>query len=136
MFNSREYAWKDIKAFIDGNLITGIQNVDYTTSAEHEAIYGRGDRPLAIQKGNKSYEGNVTLLQSEYEELRKAVRAAGYKDVTDPDFTISVSYGNTAMQTDVIGPLSFGELPKSLGQNDKNMTLEMPFIALDIQEDV
>jgi len=136
-FNSTEYAWKDLNIFIDGNLITGIQNIEYSQSTEHEYVYGRGSAPRNIQEGNETYEGTLTLLQSEYEALREAVVSAGYKNTTKPFFTVNVSYAiGTDIQTDTVQQLKFNELPKSLSQNDKFMTLDLPFMALGVKENV
>lgn len=136
-FNSAEYAWKDLTVFIDGNPIGGIQNIEYTPTTEHEYVYGRGSTPRAIQDGNETYEGTITLLQSEYESLREAVVAAGYKNVTKPFFTIAVAYNiGTSLQTDLIQQLKINETPKSMGQNDKFMTIELPFMALGVKENV
>lgn len=136
-FNSAEYAWKDVFVFIDGNPIGGIQNIEYTQSTENEYVYGRGSAPRAIQEGNESYEGTITLLQSEYEALREATQAAGYKNITKVFFTISVSYAiGTNIQTDVVQQLKITEIPKSLAQNDKFMTIELPFMALGVKENV
>ncbi len=136
-FNAAEYAWKDVYVFIDGNPIVGIQNIEYTQSTENEYVYGRGSAPKAIQQGNESYEGTITLLQSEYEALREAVQAAGYKNITKPFFTISVSYAiGVNIQTDLIQQLKINEIPKGMSQNDKYGTHELPFMALGIKENV
>jgi hypothetical protein len=136
-FNSAEYAWKDLFIFIDGNLITGIQNIEYSEATEHEYVYGRGSAPRNIQEGNESYEGTMTLLQSEYEALREAVVAAGYKNITKPFFTVNVTYAiGTNIQTDTVQQLKITDLTKSLSQNDKFMTIELPFMALNVKENV
>ena len=40
------------------------------------------------------------------------------------------------IQTDTVQQIKFNEIPKSLSQNDKFMTLELPFMALGVKEDV
>ena len=59
MFNSREYEWADITVVLGGRDITGLRSIRYKESQEKEAVYGKGNRPQAIQKGNKSYEGSI-----------------------------------------------------------------------------
>jgi len=136
-FNSAEYAWKDLYIFIDGNLITGITNIQYSEATENEYVYGRGSEPRNIQEGNESYEGTVTLLQSELEALREAVVAAGYKNVTKPFFTVNVTYMIGAnFQTDTVQQLKINESSKSLAQNDKFMEIELPFMALGVLQNV
>ena len=58
-FNSREYEWADVSVVAAGRMITGIRGVSYTSSQEKEALYGKGNKPHSIQRGNKSYSGNI-----------------------------------------------------------------------------
>ena len=62
MFNSREYEWADVTLLLGGKDITGVRGVKYTIKQEKETVYGKGNEPIAIQKGNKSYEGEITML--------------------------------------------------------------------------
>ena len=134
-FNSAEASWKDIIVAIDGNPIGGIQNIEYSQTTEHEYVYGRGAAPRAIQEGNETYEGTITLLQTEYEALREAVQAIGYKNITKPFFTITVAYEIGAIsKVDVIQQLKITEIPKGMAQNDKFMEIELPFLALGVKE--
>ena len=50
---------------------------------EKEAVYGAGNEPRAVQRGNKSYDGTLTLLKSDVDLLGKAARAAGYASLID-----------------------------------------------------
>ena len=136
IFNSQQYAWKDLTVAIDGNIIGGITDISYSTTTEHEYLYARGSAPVAIQSGNETYEGSITLLQSEYEALNQAVKALGYKNLTKPYLTITVAYAEESgiPKVDVIKFLKISETPKGMSQNDKFMEVEMPFMALDVRE--
>jgi len=135
MFNSKEYEWSNVQVLMLGRPVTGIRGVSYKTSQEKEVVYARGSNPRAIQRGNKSYEGTLTLLQSELEALLLTV--AKGKSVCDiPAFDIVVSYapetGGTIV-TDLVKNAEFTDVEKMLKQGDKFMEIELPFIALGIK---
>lgn len=137
-FNTQEYAWKNIEVVILGRPVTGIREVKYKVSQEKEAVYGRGDQPRAIQKGNKSYDGTITLLQSEIEAL---IAAAGKgKNITDlPAFDVVVAYVPNeigTIVTDIIKNVEITEFEKGMAQNDKFAEISLPFIALGVDFNV
>ena len=70
MFNSREYEWADLTFLLGGKDLTGFRGIKYSIKQEKEVVYGKGNMPIAIQKGNKSIEGEITVLQSELETMR------------------------------------------------------------------
>lgn len=134
-FNSREYEYADVSLVMAGRLVTGMRGVDYTSSQEKEALYAKGNKPHAIQRGNKSYTGNITLLQSELEALE---RAAG-GDALDASFDIIVAYGNPSkgdvIKFDLLKGCEITEIPKGLKQGDKFMEINLPLIMVDIKKD-
>lgn len=128
MFDSREYEWNDVRVSIGGRLITRIRMVRYKRSKEKELVYGAGNEPVSIQSGNVSYEGEVSMLRSEYETLA----AAGGDSVLDMQVDIVVSYGNPPdpMVTDKLLGCQFTEEENLIGQGDKNEEITLPFIFL------
>lgn len=130
--NTREYEWADVTVVLAGRTVTGIRGVSYTSSQEKEALYAKGNKPHAIQRGNKSYSGNIRLLQSELE----ALEAAAGGDILDASFNVIVSYGNPlkgdAITTDLLKGCEITEVPKGLNQNDKFMEIELPIVMLDV----
>lgn len=134
MFNSREYEWADVTLLLGGKDITGARGVKYTAKQEKEAVYGKGNEPIAIQKGNKSYEGEITVLQSELE----TIRLNGGGTILDLQLDAVVAYGNPSngdvMITDVIQGVQFTEEPHDLKQNNKYMEVTLPFIALRVKK--
>ena len=135
MFDTREYEWADVTLVIAGRDATGIRGISYTSSQEKEALYAKGNKPHGIQRGNKSYEGALRLLQSEYD----ALNAAAGGDVLDVSFDVIVSYGNPSkgdvIQTDLLAGVEITSKPKSINQNDKFMEIELPIVMLDVKED-
>lgn len=130
MFNSREYQWSDVRALVGGRLLTRLRGVRYKVSKEKELLYGTGDEPVSIQSGNKAYEGELTMLRSEYETLA----ASGGGTVLDMQVDIVVSYGNPTagdvMVTDKLLGCQFTEEEDSMSQGDKNEEITLPFIFL------
>lgn len=131
MFNSREYEWADITVVVAGRPVTGFRAVDYSSKQEKEAMYAKGNKPHGIQRGNKSYEGSITLLQSEYEALRQACGG----DVLDASFDLVVAYGNAskgdAIVTDILVGAEVTEDNTEWKQGDKFQEKKLPFIFLD-----
>ena len=72
MFNSREYERSDVNVVAAGRPVTGIRGVKYSSKQEKEVLHAKGNKPHSIQRGNKTYDGELTVTQSEYEALRAA----------------------------------------------------------------
>jgi hypothetical protein len=136
MANSKQFEANDMTVVLLGQIVTGITNIEVETSQEKEAVYGRGNKPLAIQSGKKSYEGSITLLQSEYSALLKAAKAANpLYDVTDIAVDIVWHFNRTldaVEETYNILGAEFTKAKLGMGTGDKNMEIELPFIALDV----
>lgn len=133
IFNSKEYEWSDITAIVAGRPVTKIRAISYVKKQEKEALYAKGNKPHSIQRGNKSYETSLTLLQSELEDIE----AASGGDVLDASFNVVVSYGNPSkgdvLKTDLIEGNEITEVPKGMNQGDKFSEHELPGIALNIK---
>ncbi len=136
MFDSREYEWADLTLILGGRDITGIRAVKYSEKIEREALYAKGREPYSIQSGNIAYEGEITVLQSEYEALVKAGNGSVLRLALDGQF----SYGNPstgdAMTTDMALGIRFTEAGKELKQGDKFQEITLPFICVKIENQV
>ena len=131
VFNSREYDWSKLSIIVGGKVITGARAVSYKESQEKEAIYGKGNRPVAIQRGNVSYDGSLTVLQSEYNAMKDAAGGS----VLDLSTNIVVTYGNKGdvIRTDTLVGVEFTEAGIEFGQGDKHAEIELPFLFLEIR---
>jgi len=137
MFNSKQYNWADVEIWLLGKKIAGARGIKYKISQEKEVIYGAGNQPMGIGKGNKSYEGEITLLQSEVEALTLSAMAAGGDDITDlSEMNVIINYApkNGALTTDILQNVAFTEMEKGMNQNDKFAEISLPFIALGIKK--
>lgn len=131
MFNSREYEWSDVNVVAAGRPVTGIRGVKYSSKQEKKALHAKGNKPHSIQRGNKTYDGELTVTQSEYE----ALRAAGGGDILDISIDIVVAYGNPSkgdvITTDLLMGAEFTEDNTEWKQGDKYQEKSLPFIFLD-----
>ena len=132
-FNSRQYEWADLSLILGGKDITGIRGVKYSEKAEKEPIFGKGKYAHSIQTGNITVEGEITLLQSEYESLV----TAGGGSVLSLNLDGVFAYGNpsagVSLLTDRVVGISFTEAAKEFKQGDKFMEITLPFIALSVK---
>lgn len=131
MFNSREYEWSDVNVVAAGRPVTGIRGVKYSSKQEKEVLHAKGNKPHSIQRGNKTYDGELTVTQSEYE----ALRTAGGGDILDISIDIVVAYGNPSkgdvITTDLLMGVEFTEDNTEWKQGDKFQEKSLPFIFLD-----
>ena len=74
--NGREYEWGDLCLILANRDMVRYRGIKYTKKIEREAIYAKGSQPVAIQSGNESFEGEIIMLQSEYQKLVKAGRGS------------------------------------------------------------
>jgi hypothetical protein len=131
MVNTREYEWSDVTVVLAGRPVTGIRGVKYSAKQEKELLHAKGNKPHSIQRGNKTYDGEITLLQSEYEALKQACGG----DILDASLDIIASYGNPSqgdvITTDALLGVEFTEDNTEWKQGDKFQEKALPFIFLD-----
>jgi len=132
--NNKQYEWGHINVIVMGKPIFGLRGIEYKKTQEKEPLYGRGNKPYAIQSGNVKVEGTLTLLQGELEAMCDA--AGARNDVTQlPLIDIVVTYTplDGAPTIDTVKGVAFTETPKGMKQGDKNSEHALPFIALDVE---
>lgn len=134
MVNTREYEWADITVVVAGRSVVGLRAIQYGVKQEKEGVYGKGNKPLTIQKGNKEFSGELGWLQSEYQAIKAAAQVQG-GDILDLEFNVIVSYGNPskgdAITTDILIGCQFTEDMTDWKQGDKFTEKTHPFIYLD-----
>ena len=131
MINGREYGWEDITAYAGGRDVIGFRSIKYTTKKEKEALYGKGNKALAIQSGNISNDGEIGLTQSEVEALELAAGGS----LLDIQLDIVVAYGDPekggAPTIHKLIGVQFTEDPREANQGDKFQDLKLPFVFLE-----
>ncbi|PIB28916.1 hypothetical protein BFP77_08340 [Maribacter sp. 4U21] len=132
MFNSKEFAWANVEIALFGRVLIGARGVEYTAKKDKEPVHGRGENPHSIQSGNKTYEGNLMLLQSEVEAIQRQLRDD--QDLTDLDgFSVTVAYvpkTGANIVTHILKGVEFTEDPRNMKQGDKFQEITLPIIFL------
>jgi hypothetical protein len=132
MVNGEEYAWEDVQVALNGRVIEGISEVEYTTEREFNEVRGRGSDPHTLGRGNKTYSGKLVMLQSEVEGIQRGLPRG--KDITDVRGEITISYAPEGglRTTDQVKYVRFTKVGKALKNGDGNMVVELPFKSTKI----
>ncbi len=139
-FNSREFEFADTKVSLLGKQLSGLRGLIYKKSQEKEHVYGAGNEPKSIQRGNKKYEGTLTLLKSDVDTLNEAARDAGYEDITDiPGSNIHITCvyqpkAGQKLRSDTCINCEFTEFEDGQKQGDKFKEINLPFIFLRLKQ--
>lgn len=139
-FDSREFEFADIKVSALGVELTGLRGLTYKKSQEKEHVYGAGNQPKSIQRGNKKYEGTLTLLKSDLDVMNTAARTAGYEDISDvPGTNINITcvYQKSdtgRLATDSCINVEFTEWEDGMKSGDKFKEVNLPFIFLRLKQ--
>jgi len=133
MFNTKEFSWADVQVVMFGRIVTRLRGVKYTVKKDKEYLHATGDTPFAIQAGNKEYEGEIMVLQSEIEAMQSTL--ASTEDITDiPPFNIVISYvpksGGTII-THSLNGCEFTEDMREMDQGKKYQELTLPIMFLE-----
>lgn len=115
-----------------GKVIEGITAFKYKKSQSKELRYGRGNKPIGFKRGNKSYDGSITIYKSELEALKDASPNGDINDLRSFDIVFSYAGESGALKTDIAKMCEFTEVEEALKQGDGNGEYEIPFLALDI----
>lgn len=134
--NSPEFAWANVQVVRNNGLLTKIRGVKFSVKKEKEYLHARGDRPHQIQHGNKTYEGEIKLLQSELDKIQATL--ADDEDLTDiVNDTIVVTFvkkSNLAkVVTYILKGVEYTEDTRESNQGDKWSEITVPIMFLERQ---
>jgi len=134
-FNSKEFAWSNVEISSLGKVLTKARGVKFTVKKEKEFLYARGENPHSIQSGNKSYEGELMILQSEMEAMIKQLKPE--EDITDlSGVNITVAFvpkDSTKVVTYILKGVEYTEDSRDMKQGDKFQEITLPFLFLERQ---
>jgi hypothetical protein len=129
MAYSNEYSSDSVSVLVNGLLITRALGVTWKAKIEAEQFYGMAREPLGIADGNKSYEGNVKMHQS---QLDKILSASGNKDLDKlRDIDIEIAYQdpqNGRLSTRTLIGCRITEAGEEFKSGDKFAEIELPFV--------
>jgi hypothetical protein len=132
LINGREYEWADLTVIAGGSDMIEMRGISWKRKIEREGVFAKGRKASAIQSGNISVDGELTLLKSGADKLMKA----GGGTVLSLNIDLMLSYGNpsegNAMTTKRITGVRFTEEGEDWKQGDKFTEVKLPYLALDI----
>ena len=64
LINGREYEWADLTVIAGGSDMIEMRGISWTRKIEREGVFAKGRKANAIQSGNISVDGELTLLKS------------------------------------------------------------------------
>lgn len=130
----KQFGWHDASVAAGGRIYEGIEGFKYKKSQEKDFLYGRGNKPHKIVRGNYAFEGTLKIWQSELEAM---IEDAPDNDILKLNFDVIYTYvpadgGRTV--TNITVGAEIKEYEKGMAQGDKNMVIELPIIFLDLKE--
>lgn len=135
-FSTAECAWAQTSMKVLGATIIGIRGFEFKKTKEGEYLYGAGDEPIDIQRGNKGYPGNLKLLKYEVDKLNDAAKVAGYEDITEVPHeavVITTLYKKKAtdpIRTITAAGVAFTEITAAMEQNGKMDEVQLPLLCM------
>ncbi len=130
--NAPEFKWADVQIAMLGKILTRVKGVKFAIKKDKGYLHARGENPHTIQSGNKTPEGELTLLQSEIERLQEGLEP--HEDLTDlAPFDVVVSFvkkGSIKITTYILKGVEFTEDTREMKQGDKNMEIALPILFL------
>lgn len=132
-FDTKECEWSDLEIFINGVKVVKATGLKFKKRQEKEHLHASGNEPHSIQRGNKFYEGTLTLLKGAVDNLNDAAVAAGGEDILDIEVLIVCKYkakGNRLLRTHTLTSVEFTEYELGMIQNDKKQEVALPILFL------
>ncbi len=129
--NGVKYAWEGITVNAPHGEMVDITDINYDETAEKEALYGKGKKPVGYGKKNYSAKGKMTMRR---EEMLAWEKNAGKSLVDLPPFPIVVSYGaeNQPTTTDVLRQCVITtKTGMGAAQGDPQVNVDVDFDILD-----
>lgn len=139
-FSSRECEFADIKVSLLGKELSGLRGLMYEQEQEKELVYGQGNQPRSIQRGNVKNSGTLFLLKNDQDELNAAARAAGYANILKvPGKLLNITCvyqkdDGDPIKVDNLLCVEFTKISDGQKQGDKFKEVEMPFLFLALKQ--
>lgn len=139
-FSTRECEFADIKVSVLGKELSGLRGLTYEQEQEKELVYGQGNQPKSIQRGNVKNSGTLMVLKSDLDEMNAAARAAGYRNIMAVPgklINLTVVYqkdDGDAIKVDNLLCVEFTKMSDGMKQGDKFKEVEMPFLFLSLKQ--
>lgn len=138
-YDSREFQYNHITVNASGIDVVTLQHIMYKADLETEFVYGKGNKPRAIQDGNFAFEGSIGILQTDIAKLELLRADRQMQLLRGTNIVIVYKTDNpilgeqTKLRTDVLQGVRYGAIEHRMNQGDKKMVIEIPLKFLDIK---
>ncbi len=135
-FDSKEAEWADMEVFIAGARVAKIRGMRFKPAQDQEPLHAAGNKPISIQSGNITYEGEIKLLKGAVDAMDKAALAAGGDSILDLEFDIVITFrpaGSRKLSTHTCVGVRVKEYERGFDQGAKFMEVTLPFSCLRIK---
>ncbi|WP_306353707.1 hypothetical protein [Flavobacterium sp. '19STA2R22 D10 B1'] len=135
---SAECSWAHFEIKVLNRVIKGLRAFGFKKTVETEHLFGSGNAPIDITRGNITYEGSIKVLGFEADAMNKAAKTSGYSDITEvPHDMIVITCSFKRRTTDPISTyvatgVAFSENSVDMEQNAKYREITLPFLAMKI----
>lgn len=130
-FNSEEFEWSQVACSVNGRTQNACTGISWEEEIESEGIYGKGNKPIAIQDGNIKYSGTLKMHQSEFSKLLSQTGNIGLRGLKNLTFNIAYQ-GLTRLESRTVVGARITKIGDGYDQGDKFKIIELPWIALDV----
>ncbi|MDD3079093.1 MAG: hypothetical protein PHH37_08315 [Paludibacter sp.] len=127
------FSWSEYRCFMGGRFITGIRGFKYKMGREVEPIYAEGDEVVDVGFGNRSYSGEIKLLQNELEAIIAAAPDPFAIEFTMVHTYIPANSTTGRIITDVCDGCRFTEIEKAMEQGAKYMEITTPLFVKKVK---
>lgn len=107
LLNGVRHSWSSVELRVNGLIILGCTEVNYSPKLEPGVVRGAGSLPIAHTLGNAEFEGDFTILLEEFNELLtqlgQGAMAQTFDIVCSYDATLgNVQSGGLSVITDTL----------------------------------
>ena len=89
--NGARHSWSSVELRINGNIILGCTELNYSPKLEPGVVRGAGSLPIAHTLGNAEFDGDFSILLEEFNRLMKQLGSGAMAKT----FDIIASYDAT-----------------------------------------
>ncbi len=96
MINGVRHAANSVELRINGGIVLGFTELNYTTTLDPGVVRGAGALPIAHTLGNAEFEGDFTILLEEFNNLMNQLGAGAMAQTFDIVASYDPTLGNVA----------------------------------------
>ena len=127
-------AWIDVSCTVGGSKVSLFKKIKYKSTIDKKPVMVEGNKPVAINPGDRTYDGTLGLLEGHVNTLNAAAVSAGGDDLLDLELDITVTYkakGSRKVCVDTLVGVQFTSYEKGMERGATEMPIDLPFIYLD-----